>query len=294
MQPSKDGGNDHHRRLMLRRLLQGAVGSVALGAGLLGWATCIEPHWFEITERELPIPNLPKSLIGKRLIQVSDFHIGKTSIPYLASAIEAVNRLDPDILVLTGDFIDHGFPEAPKMINAVFGELKPATYATIGCLGNHDYGRFWSEIQVADGVVERLKDHGVRILLDEQVQIEGLDIFGLNDFWSPRYQANKLMRRASPTNASICLCHNPDVCDNQIWGDFQGVILAGHTHGGQCKPPFLDPPRVPVRNGRYVSGFYDLGDERTLYINRGIGHGLKARFNCRPEITVFTLSTKMT
>jgi predicted MPP superfamily phosphohydrolase len=65
--------------------------------------------------------------------------------------------------------------------------------------------------------------------------------------------------------------------------------LSGHTHGGQIKPPFLDPPIIPVRNKRYTAGKFDLGDGRFMYINRGLGYLRRVRFNARPEITVFTL-----
>jgi hypothetical protein len=74
-----------------------------------------------------------------------------------------------------------------------------------------------------------------------------------------------------------------------VWGNFRGQILSGHTHGGQCKPPFLPPPMLPVNNRSYVAGHYDLGRGRSLYINRGVGHTRQVRFNCRPEVTLFTL-----
>ncbi|HEY9229692.1 MAG TPA: hypothetical protein VIP11_23785, partial [Gemmatimonadaceae bacterium] len=74
----------------------------------------------------------------------------------------------------------------------------------------------------------------------------------------------------------------------------EGWFLAGHTHGGQCKAPFLPPPLLPVRNRRYVSGIVDVAQGRTLYISRGVGHLIRARFNVRPEITVFTLRATST
>jgi len=66
-------------------------------------------------------------------------------------------------------------------------------------------------------------------------------------------------------------------------------ILAGHTHGGQCKPPFLPPPLVPVANKRYISGKIELSGNRNMYISRGVGHLLRVRFNARPEVAVFKL-----
>jgi hypothetical protein len=73
------------------------------------------------------------------------------------------------------------------------------------------------------------------------------------------------------------------------WEGFRGWVLSGHTHGGQCKPPFLPPPLLPVKNKRYTSGEFALDRERTLYISRGVGHVLQVRFNVRPEVKLFEL-----
>lgn len=97
------------------------------------------------------------------------------------------------------------------------------------------------------------------------------------------------IRLLLPRAPTIVLCHNPDAQDEPIWHGVRGWVLAGHTHGGQVKPPFLPPPVLPVRNKRYSSGTFDVGPGRTHYINRGIGHLIQVRFNVRPEITQFTL-----
>jgi uncharacterized protein len=68
-------------------------------------------------------------------------------------------------------------------------------------------------------------------------------------------------------------------------------VLSGHTHGGQCKPPFLPPPLLPVENRRYTSGVFELSRHRMLYISRGIGHLLQVRINARPEVTLFELQS---
>ena len=97
------------------------------------------------------------------------------------------------------------------------------------------------------------------------------------------------MKNLDTSKANITLCHNPDVCDLDVWKDYQGWILSGHTHGGQCKPPFLSPPMLPVKNKKYTAGKFDLDNGRTLYINRALGHLWQVRFNVRPEITIFQL-----
>jgi predicted MPP superfamily phosphohydrolase len=164
--------------------------------------------------------------------------------------------------------------------------------ATLGCLGNHDYGRLFNDEATAQKVVEIAGRNGIQILRNEKLTIDGLDFFGMEDPWSPRFNSRSdiLLREANSNRPAICLCHNPDVCDRNLWGDFRGYVLAGHTHGGQCKPPFLPAPRLPVINRRYTQGFFELDAGRQLYISRGIGYSMQVRFNCRPEITVFTLS----
>jgi len=87
----------------------------------------------------------------------------------------------------------------------------------------------------------------------------------------------------------VALCHNPDVCDMDVWQGYAGWILSGHTHGGQCKPPFLPPPMLPVKNKRYAAGLVPLAGGRTLYVNRALGHLWQVRLNVRPEITLFEL-----
>lgn len=87
------------------------------------------------------------------------------------------------------------------------------------------------------------------------------------------------------------LSHNPDTVDRSGWGGYQGWVLSGHTHGGQCKPPFLPPPLLPVDNRRYTCGEFALGDGRHLYISRGVGHLLQVRINARPEVTLFELTS---
>lgn len=279
------------RGMTRRRAFQAvAGGGVAVPATIFGWARWWEPHWLEVNHAPLAIPHLPPAWRGKTIVQVSDLHIGSTNPDYLESVVATVNELQADLLVITGDILDSHFAGSDQTITRLLSPLKHGKVATLACLGNHDYGRRWREDHVADMVETTLSDIGIKVLRDRRVRIDGLDIFGLDDLWCRNFQASKILEGADAERASICLCHNPDAVDRPVWGDFQGVILAGHTHGGQCKPPFLSPPKLPVRNKRYVNGFYDVGSGRRLHISRGVGYGLQARFNCRPEVNVFELT----
>lgn len=115
----------------------------------------------------------------------------------------------------------------------------------------------------------------------------------MDDFWSPDFGLESVLAKIEDGPATIALSHNPDAADDFAWNGFQGWILSGHTHGGQCKPPFLPPPILPVRNKLYTAGVYDLREGQKMYINRGLGHLLPVRFNVRPEATLFTLETEV-
>jgi predicted MPP superfamily phosphohydrolase len=107
--------------------------------------------------------------------------------------------------------------------------------------------------------------------------------------WAHRFNPLPPLRLLDPRRAALVLSHNPDTVDLPVWAGYEGWILAGHTHGGQCKPPFLPPPLLPVRNRRYIAGEFSLAGNRRLYISRGVGHLTRVRFNVRPEVTAFEL-----
>jgi predicted MPP superfamily phosphohydrolase len=191
--------------------------------------------------------------------------------------------------VITGDFMSC---EASEQTDAVLRVLEHLSSAPLGCyaiFGNHDYGRGWQHAEVADRLAARLPDQGIVLLRNSMCVVEGLQLAGVDDLWGTNFRPVAVLPRLRRDQPALVLCHNPDAVDLPVWSDYQGWILSGHTHGGQCKPPFLPPPQLPVKNTRYTAGEFDLGDGRTLYINRGLGYLRRVRFNVRPEITVFRL-----
>ncbi|HPM79389.1 MAG TPA: metallophosphoesterase [Candidatus Anammoximicrobium sp.] len=264
--------------------------AAAGAAGVLGYTFGIEPHWVEVVQRPLPVVALPASLVGRRLIQISDLHVGpRVDDAYIVHCLQTVAELKPDILLITGDLITYHEPKQLRQLREILTHLPKPRLASLAVLGNHDYGFRWSMPDVADDVAGELTRVGVQVLRNESAAVDGLTFAGVDDLWSGAFAPERALSGISPTQAAIALCHNPDGADKPGWGPFRGWILAGHTHGGQCKPPFLPPPILPVRNRRYVAGEIPLADGRRLYINRGLGHLLQVRFNVRPEITVFTL-----
>ncbi len=270
----------------------GAIASAAGAAALGGYTFGIEPHWERVVGVDMPVAGLAARLAGARLVQISDLHVGpRVDAAYLVSALRRVAALAPDILVVTGDFITAGAEDRDRQLaelRDVLSQLPQGRLATFGVLGNHDYGRRWSNRNTAAAVTREAERAGVRILDNETVTVDGLDIVGVGDLWARAADPERALRGRT-ADAALALCHNPDTLDELPWGGFRGWVLSGHTHGGQCKPPFLPPPIIPVSNKRYTAGEIPLAEGRRLYINRGLGYTLRARFNVRPEITHFTL-----
>jgi predicted MPP superfamily phosphohydrolase len=266
-----------------------------------GYSWRIEPHWIEVVHRNLPIAGLPEALVGRTLVQISDLHVGPVvDDDYIIRAVAQASSLGGDILVITGDFVTYHGPQNIDQVARVLEHVRHAPLATLAILGNHDYGRGylgwghnghgWNDTDVAERLVRRIEDSGIDLLRNSCREIQGLQIAGLDEFLGPNFCPEKALAGLDSSRARLVLCHNPDAADTAVWAGYQGWILCGHTHGGQCKPPFLDPPIIPVRNKRYTAGEFGLGDGRQMYINRGLGYLRRVRFNARPEITVFTLT----
>ncbi len=276
-----------NRRKFIKRTFWGSVG-VGFLTGLYTWQ--IEPFWLEFVKRKMPIANLPDKLVGKTLMQISDIHVGnRFDYRYIIDSFKKAQKFNPDFVVYTGDYVSYENEKQFKQLDEVLRHTVKGKIGTVGILGNHDYGKNWAEQNVADKISEQLTNAGIEVLKNDQVDISGLNIIGFDDYWALNFAPEKVMINYNQNKANLLLCHNPDVCDLDVWNGYKGWILSGHTHGGQCKPPFLNAPMLPVKNKRYSQGEIDLNDGRTLYINRAVGHLWQVRFNVRPEITIFEL-----
>ncbi|MBS0660160.1 MAG: metallophosphoesterase [Verrucomicrobia bacterium] len=272
------------RRDFLRGAFR-ALGAGAFGSLLYGWGC--EPHWLDFVERPLPVERLPVAWCGLRVAFLTDLHVGPVADTYLQHVFARVRSMQPDLVVYTGDFVDQA--RYVEHAAVLFERAPLGRLGTFGVLGNHDYGVRWRDHHAAANLCQRLAERGICILRNEVVQLGGLQIAGLDDLWARRCDPRRTFAQLDPVLPSLALVHNPDAVDRPGWERFRGWILAGHTHGGQCRSPFLPPPLLPVQNRRYSSGEIGLDGGRRLYISRGVGYALRLRFNTRPEVTWFEL-----
>ena len=276
-----------NRRDFFRRAATVSVGGGAL-AGYYVWQ--VEPYWVEITERSLPLEGLPTALEGKTLVQISDLHVGPTDASHLRRAVDQAMELKPDLVAVTGDAMTCLGGEQLKPTIELLRQLRPDDTPVFFVNGNHDYGAGRARRDVADELVRRLRGIGIQALQNEHVEHEGLQIIGCEDLWSGRFDPVTPLLEFDVDRDGLALVHNPDSVDADGWAGFRGWVLAGHTHGGQCRAPGIGAPIVPVANKRYTAGEFQLSGNRRMYINRGLGYAKPVRFLCRPEITQFRLT----
>lgn len=278
------------RRKFLRRTAVAAVATAVYAVG-------VEPRWVSVERSQLPVPNLPDSLAGKIAVQISDLHIGsRVGDDYLKAQFDYIKSLSPDFVFFTGDFLDSPSDWHMRKAEPFLKEFPRGSIGTACVLGNHDFGCQQSELtQYANNsrqLVDLFERADLNLLLDQSIDLGGLHVAGLRDFWFGGFdrESAALAIESLASLPSIVLSHNPDTVDLPIWDNYQSWVLCGHTHGGQCTFPLVGAPVIPVANKRYVSGSYDIQGGHKLYISRGIGHTHRVRFMARPEITIFDLA----
>lgn len=257
--------------------------------GFYSWK--IEPHWVKYEQINLTINHLPEALEGKSLVQISDIHIGNyVDKDFIKGTFSKVTALNPDIVLYTGDFVRLAHRKIPLAeLNEVMRIAPKGKLETLAILGNHDYGENFQDSAAADSIANLLYGYHIKVLRNESITVQGLNIFGIDDLWGTNFDPAKAMKDYDQSKASLVLCHNPDAADLDVWNSYHGWILSGHTHAGQVRIPFWGSPILPVHNKNYDQGIKRISGNRTLYINRGLGHSIPIRFNARPEVTIFTL-----
>ncbi|MDE1161668.1 MAG: metallophosphoesterase [Acidobacteriaceae bacterium] len=278
---------------MTRRAFLAAAGLTAAGIGT--YSATHARHEFFINQLELPIRNLPDAFVGFHIVQISDIHLqGFTEPWFLERILASVNNLNPDLVLITGDYISRGpHPEkhawrSAGLCSEILSTLKAPQ--RFGILGNHD-------VAVGAGhVIEAIEAHGTPILVDSYFALErGSDRLWLagSDDASTRIPDLDLAIPQDPRAPVILMAHEPDFVDHIVkHPTFKkiDVVLSGHTHGGQVRLPFVGPLILPPLGKNYVEGMFHF-DHMKLYVNRGIGTvGLPFRLNCPAEITSFILS----
>lgn len=282
--------------LTRRKFLYGGALATASAAAMSGGGY-FESNHPELKQIEILLPRLPQAFDGFRIAQLSDFHYENhfAAVP-IRKAIEVVNSLRPELVVLTGDFVtvpifdyhrqgarraaDHAAPCA-----ALLQQLKAAE-GTYAVLGNHD--------AVSDPiqVTKALERHGIAVLRNRAIPIVRGEarfwLAGIDDLLEGNADLDAAIEKVSPAEAVVLLAHEPDFADTVATKPID-LQLSGHSHGGQVWVPGIGAPWLPPLGKKYPRGIYKVRD-LMLYTNFGIGT-IRApiRLNAPPEISLITL-----
>jgi predicted MPP superfamily phosphohydrolase len=281
-------------------LVQAAAGSAFLvGSSSSLYGTLVGRHDYTIEELGVPLPGLSKSLDGFTIVQVSDIHVGSfVGDAELEAGVEFVRRAKPDLVVLTGDLIDHD-PRMAEMLGRFARRLVPfAREGVTAITGNHDY---YAGVLTTVGALERA---GARVLRNQGRVIggaRGFALLGVDDVMAKRFDPaegpdlDAAIRSLPPIDGRsaardlprVLLCHNPSFFERSA-GKVE-LQLSGHTHGGQVNI-VVRPSELFMKNG-WIAGLYERSGSR-LYVNRGFGTaGPPARVGSPPEITRVVLAS---
>jgi predicted MPP superfamily phosphohydrolase len=277
-----------------RHFLRKSVGIAAAAPFLVsGYGTVLGRRRFEVEGFELPINGLSSDLSELSIVQLTDIHVGPfMPAEELAAYVESINRLKPDLIALTGDFISTTAVEVGPCVDTLAG-LK-ARYGVFACMGNHDvYAR-------ADGELSRgFSQKGIRVLRNDAISLDinrsKLTVLGIEDLRWGKPDLARALRAAQrePGEVKILLSHRPEAFPTAARSGID-VTLSGHYHGGQVKlgsdPESLSIARLVTP---YAEGLFHLPYSlnrsevkgSVLFVSRGIGiTGLPIRINCPPQI----------
>lgn len=258
---------------------------------LSGLLQILGAHQIEITHNAVPITGLPQHLIGTTIAQISDLHMSRHyKGAQLMSVVERINSLNPEFVMITGDYICEDDSYIEELIDPLNKLMMPA-YAV---LGNHDcWGNTWS-------ICRALEQTPVRLLWNEAVEVStGLWLVGLDDVLCGRPNLKRALEDVPADEPTLLMVHEPDYFTRVVHTSAPiDAQFSGHTHGGQIRLPsplqgkngqFLQAYILPDLGEQFVMGMYQLNG-KILYTNRGLGFtGPPMRLNCRPEISMFRL-----
>lgn len=277
------------RRTFIRR-------SAQIGAGLTGFAGLATGYGFweaahlRVTRHTVSIPNLPPAFAGKTVAVLADLHHGPfVGINFIRAAVRLTNSLSPDMVALVGDYVhkgDQAHLQLPPCLEALSALSAPLGVFAVP--GNHDMprgGAVYRELVAATPLTD-LTNANRRVSLGG----EHLWVAGVDDLWWGKPHLDQALAEVPTGAAVILLSHNPDFAEDQPNGRV-GLVLSGHTHGGQVYLRGAGAGWVPSKYGaKYRHGLVQ-GPASAVFVSRGLGEaGVPLRVNVPPEVCLLTLT----
>jgi len=276
---------DPQRRQAITKILN--LGALGVTGIMMGYGIYQARRKPSVVETEVPLKNLPKSLEGFRIVQLTDIHASSTiKRGFIQTCVDMVKDLKPDLIILTGDLVDGSVRQLGNDV-APLADLS-APHGKYFITGNHEYYsgvQQWLDETARLGFVNLLNEHRVIEKKGGRFVLGGVTDLAGRQFSQAHISDPFKAISGSPDNIpKILLAHQPKSIAAAAKAGFDYVI-SGHTHGGQYFPYHflvaLDQP--------YISGLHKYGDTM-IYVSRGTGYwGPQLRIGARSEITVHKL-----
>ena len=258
--------------------------SLAVSLTHVARAALTEPYMLSIEHERIQLERLPKAFDGFRIVQLSDVHHGPfSSREQIERAVETANRLKPDIIALTGDYISKERQYAAPCAE-MLGRLE-ARHGVFAVLGNHDH---WTDAAL---ITDLFRAEGITVLINEGMRFEqngeAFWLAGVDDTMVGLEDLSLALAGARRDEMKLLLAHNPIILRRAARASVD-LVLSGHTHGGQVA---IRGERGTLRGARkrLLKGLGRLGNTQ-IYVNRGLGTVvLPIRYGCPPEISLLEL-----
>jgi len=266
---------------------------VLILALLICWGFLIEPGRLVVRQQTIQIANWPSELNGLRVAVLSDIHVDNWFITEkkVRTIVQQTNQLQPELIVILGDYMSgNGIVKKqvePQVFAPILKDLR-APYGVYSVLGNHDW---WYD---GKKVRHELELNGIKVLDNEVIQTNArnrsLWLLGLSDLWTRPQRIDETVGRVPQGEPMIALAHNPDIfpkLPQQV-----PLLLAGHTHGGQVRLPFIGAVVQSTDFGERYERGHLFENNHHLFVTTGIGTSIMpVRFDVPPEIVLLTINS---
>ena len=250
------------------------------------------PKNIDLVEIDIELDNLGWNFHNYRILNLADIHLGQWVNPdYLNDLVDYVNTLNFDLITLTGDYVSYNMEDYDIALKSSFKKLK-AKDGKYGILGNHDH---WMGSEIIRDIFEKsdivdLSNDVVRLSKGD----DHLNLAGVDSCTVCADNLDEVLAKLYETCPTILLAHEPDFAKESSQTGRIDFQISGHSHGGQfIIPKFETTPFRGPNSTKYPVGLYKVND-MIQYTSKGLGtNSFRIRINCKPEITIITLKTKM-
>jgi len=248
----------------------------------------IEPKILTVKKYTLKYNDLPSSFNGYKIAFIADIHAGDFySLEQLKKLIEKTKKLNPDLVILGGDYVYNYQGNIDDIMKPLAGINAPD--GIIGVAGNHDH------MDSIDPITASMRKNNIAVINNSKKTIakdgDIISILGVDDIWFVEPKTEKVLSNIKPENFTILVSHNPDFFIGNSFDKKIDLGLSGHTHGGQVTFFGLFAPYVPIESShKYRTGLFHE-PEMDLIVSNGIGTVmLPIRFFAPPQIVLIELN----